>query len=115
MENLFSLQTNMTPTAVKSQLPVLLDMIVRWPSSKRFPVLDLIRVLASKFPAEIAVYRSGELGIADLLLESAELQEGVMLGRRELELNAMLVLRTLANLFGAEEGRSLVTREYQKV
>jgi len=38
-----------------------------------------------------------------------------MLGRKELETNALLVLRILANLFEAEEGRSLLVSQYDNV
>ena len=38
-----------------------------------------------------------------------------MQGRRELDTNALLVLRTFVNLFDGVEGRELLLREYEKV
>jgi hypothetical protein len=38
-----------------------------------------------------------------------------MQGRRELDTNALLVLRTFVNLFDGVEGRGLLLREYEKV
>jgi hypothetical protein len=38
-----------------------------------------------------------------------------MLGRKELDTNALLVLRTFVNLFDGEEGRGLLMGEYEKV
>jgi len=112
---LLALKGSLTPANVKSQLPILVHMILTWPPSKRFPVLDFIRCSAAKAPAEVAQFKSGDQGILDILLESAELQEGVMLGRKELETNALLVFRTFVNLFDAEEGRTLLAGQYEKV
>ena len=38
-----------------------------------------------------------------------------MQGRKELDVNALLVLRTFVNLFDGEQGRSVMTKEYEKV
>jgi hypothetical protein len=105
----------MSPASVKSQLPILIEMIQKWPSSKRFPVLDFLRVIASKVPAEVGTYKSGDEGILEVLFEAAELQQGIMLGRKELETNALLVLRILANLFEAEQARALLASQYENV
>ena len=43
------------------------------------------------------------------------MKDDVMQGRKELDTNALLVLRTFVNLFDGEEGRELLTREYERV
>lgn len=43
------------------------------------------------------------------------MKEEAMLGRKELDTNALLVLRTFVNLFDGKEGRELLVREYERV
>ena len=50
-----------------------------------------------------------------ILVEGAEMKEEVMLGRKDLDTNALLVLRTFVNLFDGKEGRELLVREYERV
>ena len=50
-----------------------------------------------------------------ILVEGAEMKKEVMPGRKELDTNALLVLRTFVNLFDGKEGRELLVREYERV
>jgi hypothetical protein len=43
------------------------------------------------------------------------MKDEVMLGRKELDTNTLLVLRTFVNLFDAEEGRLLMLKSFEKV
>jgi hypothetical protein len=49
------------------------------------------------------------------LIEGAEMKDEVMLERKELDINTLLVLRTFANLFDGDEGRILMLKQYEKV
>lgn len=88
-------------------------MILTWSPDKRFPAIDIIRLAASKAHTQVCQYQAG--GVIDILIEGAELKEDVAQGRKELDTNALLVLRTFVNLFDGEEGRALMTKEYEKV
>jgi hypothetical protein len=90
-------------------------VILSWPPPKRFPAIDILRLAASKAHAEISQFKVGENNIIDVLVEGAELKEDVMQGRKELDVNALLVLRTFVNLFDGEQGRAVMTSECEKV
>jgi PUL domain len=85
-----------------------------WPPTKRFPAIDIIRLAAAKAHSEVSKFKSGDLGIIDILIEGAEMKENIQ-GRKELDTNALLVLRTFVNLFDGEEGISLMTSDFKKV
>jgi PUL domain len=88
-------------------------VILNWPPSKRFPAIDIIRLAAAKAHAEVVGFEDGN--IIDVLIEGAELREEVMQGRKELDTNALLVLRTFCNFFGSDDGKKLMMRDYEKV
>jgi hypothetical protein len=85
-----------------------------WPPAKRFPAIDIIRLAAVKAHSEVCKVKSGDLGIIDILIEGAEMKENIQ-GRKELDTNTLLVLRTFVNLFDGEEGISLMTSDFKKV
>ena len=58
---------------------------------------------------------SGELGVVDIFVEGAEMQEGVMEGRKDVDVNSLLAVRAFVNLFEGEEGKKLMVRDYAKV
>ena len=105
----------MSPQTIHPLLPVLVEMILTWPSTKRFPAIDIIRLAAVNSHSDVCQLKSGVLGIIDILIEGAELKEDVMQGRKELDTNALLVLRTLVNLFDGDEGRQLMKSQFGKV
>jgi hypothetical protein len=90
-------------------------LILTWPSTKRFPAIDIIRLAASKAHSQVVGFKSDDGSIIDILIEGAELRDEVMQGRKELDINALLVLRTFVNLFGEDQGKALMTREFEKV
>jgi hypothetical protein len=86
-----------------------------WPPAKRFPAIDILRLAASKAHSEVSQFKSADQGIIDILIEGAELKDEVMQGRKELDTNALLALRTFVNLFEGDEGIALMMTEYHRV
>jgi PUL domain len=111
LSQILQLKNGMTPSTMEPVLPTLIASIRAWPPSKRFPALDILRLAAVKAPEEVPRLQD----IIDTLIDSAELSEGVMLGRRELDNNCLLVLRTFVNLFETERGRGTMLDEFVKV
>ena len=60
-------------------------------------------------------FKSGNGSIIDVIIEGAELHEEAMQGRKELDTNALLVLRTFVNIFESDNGKALMMKEYEKV
>jgi PUL domain len=111
-----ALKTQVSPTTIDPLLPVLADIILLWPSPKRFPAIDILRLAAVKAHSQVSTYKhTDNSNIIDILIEGAELKDDVMQGRKELDTNALLVLRTFVNLFDGEQGRELLLKEYEKV
>ena len=107
------LKSQVSPQTIQPLLPVLVEIIQTWPATKRFPAIDIIRLAASKAHLETCQYKSG--CIIDVLIEGAELKDDIVQGRKELDTNALLVLRTFVNLFEGAEGTELLTKNYVKV
>jgi PUL domain len=106
-----SLKHGMNAATIRPILPILVGIILSWPPSKRFPVLDLIRLAAIKAHGDVTQYTN----IVDKLTESAELSGGATSGGKELDNNSFLVLRILVNFFEEEPGRRVAMEEYVKV
>lgn len=114
LSQITALKTQISTQTIQPLLPVLAKVILTWPPAKRFPAIDIIRIGAAKAHSEVCQVKSGDLGIIDILIEGAEMKDNIQ-GRKELDTNALLVLRTFVNLFDGDEGRSLMTREFEKV
>jgi hypothetical protein len=110
-----TLKTSFSSETLSPLLPILADMILTWPSPKRFPAIDIMRLAAVKTPAQVVEMKSGDLGLVDILVEGAEMVETLMEGRKEVDVNSLLAVRAFVNLFDGEEGRSLMTVHYEKV
>src|SRR5271163_2514748 len=109
-----ALKTQFTADNVEPLLPYLAEMILSWPSEKRFPAIDIVRFAASKAHNSVCSLKSRGLGIIDILIEGAELKTGVTRTGKDLDANTLLVLRTFVNLFEEQEGISLLTRDFEK-
>jgi len=95
-----ALKTQVSPTTIDPLLPVLADILLP----------------AVKAHSQVSTYKhTDNSNIIDILIEGAELKDDVMQGRKELDTNALLVLRTFVNLFDGEQGRELLLKEYEKV
>jgi hypothetical protein len=110
-----ALKEKLTPATVEPLLPTLAELILTWPPAKRFPAIDIIRISAAKAHAEVVAFKSSDGSIIDVLIEGAELKDEVMLGRKELDVNTLLVMRTFVNLFDGQEGKGLMVKEYERV
>jgi hypothetical protein len=96
-------------------LPFLAEMILTWPSGKRFPAIDIVRLAAVKTRADVCGMNGGGLDLVDILINGAEMTEGVMDGRTEADVNSLLALRGFVNLFEGEEGKRLMVANFEKV
>ncbi|CED83871.1 Phospholipase A2-activating protein (contains WD40 repeats) [Phaffia rhodozyma] len=86
----------------------LVNVLSRWPAEKRFPVLDLLRLLAPISPS-LSAYRatSGPATIPALILSVIEWPlDGTWELNKVKETNAMLGFRALANLFSTANGQA---------
>ncbi|KAI9803241.1 MAG: hypothetical protein M1825_002032 [Sarcosagium campestre] len=115
VENLTTFLEQPADVASKPSVALLrgVELIVRlattWPPADRLPALDLLRLLAAASPA-IALYRSTpDTSIVDALEQSGVFNDP------DRPNNAMLAVRTFANLFETAEGRSLAATNFEKV
>ena len=115
LSQITALKSQISSQTIQPLLPVLADIILTWPPPKRFPAIDILRLAASKAHTEVSQFKVGENSIVDVLIGGAELKEDIMQGRKELDVNALLVMRTFVNLFDGEQGRTIMKREYEKV
>ncbi|KAF7725046.1 hypothetical protein EC973_000453 [Apophysomyces ossiformis] len=85
-----------------------------WPSEKRFPGLDLLRLLALYSPETLA---SGvpHAGIVELFITAGQLNEAEKITDKISETNAMLAYRGLSNLFNHSAGRELLWEKRQLI
>lgn len=100
------------PTAAGSSLNggagllTVIKMVTQWPSDKRFPALDLVRLFALYAPEELAS-AIPQRNVAAFLMKAGGLS-ATSIGS---EINAMLAYRGLANMFNQESGRQLIWEE----
>lgn len=115
LASITALKSSFSHETLTPLLPSLVEMILTWPSPKRFPAIDIVRLAAVKTHADVCDMSSGELGVVDIFVEGAEMQEGVMEGRKDVDVNSLLAVRAFVNLFEGEEGKKLMVRDYAKV
>ncbi|KAI8374947.1 WD40-repeat-containing domain protein [Choanephora cucurbitarum] len=96
------------PQGSLDDLSVIVSMALKWPVEKRFPALDLIRLLTLYAPVQLAD-QTPQKSIVQFLKEVG----GLSADQPANENNAMLAYRGLANLFHQEQGRLLVWKECQ--
>ncbi|CAO3674439.1 unnamed protein product [Rhizopus stolonifer] len=83
-----------------SSLQVLIKICTEWPADKRFPALDLIRLIVLHNPG-LLISAIPHQDLVSFLQESG----GLSASSTGSEANAMLAYRGLANLFSTEAGR----------
>nr|ODO04023.1 phospholipase A-2-activating protein [Cryptococcus depauperatus CBS 7855] len=81
----------------------ILALVAKWPEDKRFPFIDIVRVLAATSP------KFGSHSPHSLLAASSLSEPWTPSKSRET--NTLLALRALANLFNLKKGREVVTQE----
>lgn len=89
-------------------LLAILKLCSQWPIDKRFPALDLLRLLSLYLPEQLSAVIP-QRDIVGFIVETSGLLSGGS------ETNAMLAYRGLANLFNQEAGRQLVWEKREKV
>jgi hypothetical protein len=115
LDQIRSLKTQISPQTIEQILPSLANVILKWPSPKRFPAIDLVRFAASKAHAIVAGFKFEGGNIISILSQGAELHTDAIPGRKELDTNALLALRMFVNLFEGQEGIHLMTSEASRV
>ncbi|KAJ5176713.1 uncharacterized protein N7482_002590 [Penicillium canariense] len=94
--------------AVQSGIPLIFKIATKWPAANRLPGLDLLRLLAAATPATASAEYDG----ADVLI--CVLASGVFDAPFNVN-NAMLSVRTFANLFETIAGRNLAIQTFDQV
>ncbi|KAF8315146.1 phospholipase A-2-activating protein [Clavulina sp. PMI_390] len=83
----------------KSDVLASLAVAARWPTAKRFPVLDLIRLIAAHAPAVLASPDVAEIFVSTLLDASEWNSQWPNPAPKTLETNALLTLRSFTNSY----------------
>ncbi|CEJ60260.1 Putative Complex: Ufd3p is an in vivo ligand of Cdc48p [Penicillium brasilianum] len=94
--------------AVQAGIPLIFNIATKWPTANRLPGLDLLRLLAAATPAAATIEYDG----VDLI--TGILSSGVFDAPLNVN-NAMLSVRTFANLFETDAGRSLAIQVFDQV
>ncbi|KZF23070.1 PFU-domain-containing protein [Xylona heveae TC161] len=90
-------------------LESVLKIITLWPPAQRIPGLDLLRLLAGA-TAAVAKYETPSGDTIVQILERSGVFED-----KERSNNIMLAVRTFANLFESEEGRTVADGNFEKI
>ena len=93
---------------VEAGVPLIYKIATSWPTANRLPGLDLLRLLAAAAPFMATSEYDGD----DLV--SGLLSSGVFEAPLNVN-NAMLAMRTFANLFETAEGRDLAVKTFDKI
>ena len=93
---------------VEDGVSLLFKVATSWPPSNRLPGLDLLRVLAAATPV-IAQTDYGGGNIVTGIIASGVFGSPINVN------NAMLAIRTIANLFETEAGRDLAVHEFNHI
>ena len=95
--------------AVTNGIELVIHIVTMWPAAQRLPGLDLLRLLAAATPST-AEYSTPS---GDSIVEVLERSE--VFDDKDQSNNIMLAVRTFANLFETEKGRSLADAKFDKV
>ncbi|KAJ5689440.1 hypothetical protein N7462_003832 [Penicillium macrosclerotiorum] len=107
-EELESSQQLTDSPAVQAGVPLILKIATSWPTANRLPGLDLLRLLAAASSYTATAEFDGEDAV------SAILSSGVFDAPLNVN-NAMLSIRTFANLFETAEGRCLALERFDQI
>ncbi|KAH9276966.1 hypothetical protein BASA83_000481 [Batrachochytrium salamandrivorans] len=95
----------------KSDFQILSLLAFKWPEASRFPGIDLLRMTVLYTPSLI----NQNQDFIDSLFQAAHLPiQDVTVMSKEQETNAMLVMRTLSNMFSQEGYHSAIYDQRQK-
>ncbi|KAJ5586051.1 hypothetical protein N7450_005838 [Penicillium hetheringtonii] len=93
---------------LEAAVPLIFRAATSWPPANRLPGLDLLRLLAAAAPFVATTEYNGENLVSGLLVSGAF---DAPLNPN----NAMLVVRTFANLFETAAGRDLAINEFDSI
>ncbi|KAF7712245.1 Ubiquitin homeostasis protein lub1-like protein [Penicillium ucsense] len=99
-------QNKLDSSVVELGLPLIFNIATTWPIANRLPGLDLLRLLAAATPMTATADYDGTDLITGIL--SSEVFDAPLNVN-----NAMLCVRTFANLFETEAGRNLAIRNFE--
>lgn len=100
-------QASTAKTASTAGIDVVVKIATTWPSDKRLPGLDLLRLLAAASPTTATHTSSGDSTIVHLLRDA-----GVFAPDSPTN-NVMLGVRVFANMFQTEEGRTIMDGTFE--
>jgi phospholipase A-2-activating protein len=104
-----STQQDTINQSIARDLPLVIKAATEWPPAQRLPGLDLIRLMAAKWPG-VALYRDhNDQSIIGILGQSGTFAD------TERSNNIMLAIRALANLFQTSQGQGLVEEGFTDV
>ncbi|KAJ5908114.1 hypothetical protein N7495_000796 [Penicillium taxi] len=93
---------------VESGVPLIVKIATTWPDINRLPGLDLLRLLAAASPLSATLNYDGE-NLVTAILESEVFELPFNVN------NAMLAIRTFANLFETDPGRDLAMAHFDQI
>ncbi|CAG8285752.1 hypothetical protein PENNAL_c0007G09559 [Penicillium nalgiovense] len=93
---------------VESGVPLILKIVTTWPAAKRLPGLDILRLLAAAAPFTASAEYKDENVVSGVI------SSGVFESPLNVN-NAMLAMRTFANLFETTAGRDLAIASFDQI
>lgn len=106
---LASKQPDASAPALGEGIDIALQVATAWPVDKRLPGLDMLRLLAAASENTVWQTSAGEKTLVDHLAASDAFSADTSPN------NVMLAVRTLANLFMHEAGRTIADGEFEKI
>lgn len=102
-----SKQLQLSPE-VESGVPLILKIVTTWPAANRLPGLDILRLLAAAAPFTASAEYKDE-NIVSGVISSGVFEPPLNVN------NAMLAMRTFANLFETTAGRDLAMSSFDQI
>jgi phospholipase A-2-activating protein len=104
-----SAQPDASNPALNEGIAIVIKMVTDWPTDKRLPGLDILRLLAAASPSTVSYTSSGEHTVVDVLGSSGVFSPDSPPN------NTMLAIRTLANFCNTEAGRLIVDGTFEQI
>lgn len=102
-----SKQLQLSPE-VESGVPLILKIVTTWPAANRLPGLDILRLLAAAAPFTASAEYKDE-NVVSGVISSGVFEPPLNVN------NAMLAMRTFANLFETTAGRDLAMSSFDQI
>jgi phospholipase A-2-activating protein len=93
---------------VEAGVPLILKVATTWPAANRLPGLDILRLLAAAVPFTASAEYQDE-NVVSGVISSGVFEAPLVVN------NAMLAMRTFANLFETTEGRDLAMNSFDQI